>query len=180
MDICIRGTAMYRRGEADDLESHFKPRVLRRMPLYIRSGLAAATSALQQAHLFPCPPDMALIIGSAYSCQETAFDFMDSIIRDGAQYASPLSFSHSVNNVASGLISMCLGIQGSCYMLNNQAESFCDALQLALCLLKSGRNELILAGYMEEDDARLAKVLPNRNTAAYSYFVVLQKFGCHD
>lgn len=176
--IVITGTGFHKAGASEDLET-YQVKHLRRMPPYVRSGLSAITKALKAAGRFPCPPEAALVTATSHGCKKTAFDFMDSIINDGPELASPLAFSHSVNNVGAALISICLGLHGSAITVNNGAASFVAALQVANALLDSGRYGLVIAGCMEDADKRILRVFPDTQMEAYSYFVILENVA-HD
>lgn len=174
MAITVAGMGFHGKGEPDCLSEYYPAKVLRRMPSFIRTGLAAATKALKNADRFPCPGDMSLIIGTHYGCQETSLDFMDSIIMDGVSLASPLAFSHSVNNVGAGLIGLCLGLHGSAITINNQADSFAAAVQCAYAQIIAGRSRMVLTGCMEDEDSRMLKVFPDLSLRASSYFILLE------
>lgn len=174
MAITVAGTGFHKKGEPDFLSGYYPAKVLRRMPSFIRTGLAAATRALKNADRFPCPDDTSLVIGTHYGCQETSLDFMDSIINDGVSLASPLAFSHSVNNVAAGLIGLCLGLHGPAITINNQADSFAAAVQCAYAQIIGGRARMVLTGCMEDNDDRMLEVFPDLSLRASSYFILLE------
>lgn len=174
MGIILAGSGFHKAGDGDDLAGLYPAKMLRRMPPCIRTGLRAATRALEKSGRFPCPEDTALVIGTWHGCQGTSFDFMDSIIRDGPSLASPLAFSHSVNNVAAGLIGMCLGLRGTAMTINNQGQSFAAAVQAAHTLILGGMASRVLAGCMEDFDSRILSVFPDLAVNASSYFIFLE------
>lgn len=157
------------------LGDYFPKLSLRRLPSYVRAGLFAAVRALESAGLWPCPSDMPIVIGSAYCCQKTSFDFMDSILDFGPKLASPLSFSHAVNNMAAGLISLMLRSTGACMTINNSQLSFAGALQTAMTILDSGKADKVLVGAMDEFDARFAGLFPNKKLIPSASFFCLAK-----
>lgn len=160
------------------LADYFPRQALRRLPLYVRVGLLAAVKALQNASLWPCPPDMPLVIGSAYSCQKTSFDFMDSILDFRPNLASPLSFSHAVNNMAAGLFSLMLQSTGTCMTVNNGQLSFAGALQTAMTLLESGKARAVLVGAVDESDPRFISLFPQKKLLlSAAFFCLCRKDG---
>lgn len=157
------------------LADRFPRQALRRLPLYVRIGLLAAVKALQAAALWPCPTDIPVVIGSAYSCQKTSFDFMDSILDFGPNLASPLAFSHAVNNMAAGLFSLMLQTTGTCMTVNNGQLSFAGALQTAMTLLESGKASVVLVGAVDESDPRFTALFPQKKLLPSAAFFCLCK-----
>lgn len=156
-----------------DLVTYFPRGSLRRIPTYARMGLQSAVMALIEAEAFPCPEDTGLVIGSFFGCQKTSCDFMDSILDDGPRLSSPLAFSHAVNNMAAGLISLMLKIKGPCFTINDQELSFAGALQVGITMLKSRRCAHMLVGALDESDARLQRVFPSIHMLPEAFFVYL-------
>lgn len=155
------------------LADHFPRQALRRLPLYVRVGLLAAVNALQNASLWPCPTDIPVVIGSAYACQKTSFDFMDSILYFHPRLASPLSFSHAVNNMAAGLFSIMLQSTGPCMTVNNGEFSFAGALQTAMTMLESGKASTVLVGAVDEADPRFCSLFPQKTLLLSAAFFCL-------
>lgn len=137
---------------------------LRRIPQYARTALLAALSALRSA-AWP-QTDIsraALVLGTAYGGVRMSMDFMDSILDNGPQLSSPTAFSHAVNNVGAGLLSLLLGIRGPCCTLSQFGLSFAGALTAAETLLASGRVEHVLAGAVDELDERFSRCCPQQH-----------------
>lgn len=153
----------------------FPRQALRRLPLYVRGGLLAAVNALRSASLWPCPADIPVVIGSAYSCQKTSFDFMDSILDFCPKLASPLSFSHAVNNMAAGLFSIMLQTTGPCMSVNNGELSFAGALQTAMTMLESGKASTVLVGAVDEADPRFCSLFPRKALLLSAAFFCLSR-----
>ncbi|WP_298067754.1 beta-ketoacyl synthase N-terminal-like domain-containing protein [uncultured Mailhella sp.] len=157
------------------LSAHFPKGSLRRVPLYARTGLYAAVSALSEAKRFPCPENTGIVVGSFFGCQKTSFDFMDSILNDGPRLSSPLAFSHAVSNMAAGLLSLLLHTTGPAFTVNDQELSFAGALEIGLSLLNSARCDSVLVGALDEADPRLHEVFPALPMASGSFFVCLER-----
>lgn len=130
---------------------------LRRIPRLVRMELLAAILALCEAgwNRQEILADTALVIGSAHGCPQTSLDFMDSILDNGPQLSSPTAFSHAVNNVHTGLLSLHLGIRGQCLNVTQFEQSFSGAVEAARALLASGRAKRVLLGMADETDPRL-------------------------
>ena len=136
---------------------------LRRIPHLQRVALLAAARALDNAGWRnpDSVTDMALVVGSAYGCPQTSMDFMDSILDNGPQLSSPTAFSHSVNNVHTGILSLYLGIRGPCMNVTQFGQSFVGAVQAANAMLTAGRTRRVLLGMVEGIDKRFARCCPD-------------------
>ncbi len=154
---------------------------LRRIPLYARMGLLAALRALQESQ-WPMADeeqghaDTALILGTAHSGIVMSMDFMDSILDAEPRLSSPTAFSHAVNNMGAGLMSLLLDVRGPCQTLSQFELSFAGAVHTAALLLHSGRVKKALVGAMDECDARFSACCPSMtNTAQGAVFFCMEK-----
>ncbi|MDO5536607.1 MAG: beta-ketoacyl synthase N-terminal-like domain-containing protein [Desulfovibrionaceae bacterium] len=159
------------------LAGRFPRGSLRRMPIYARTGLAAAIGALEEAGAWPCPEQTGLVIGTFFGCQKTSLDYVDSILDDGPRLSSPTSFSHAVNNMACGLLSLMLGLKGPCMTVCNQELSFAGALAAAGAMLLTGRCERVLCGALDEADERLQAVFPDIPLSGRTAFFLCLEAG---
>ena len=168
MNLFVHGAGLVCTADAKEpadlarLREIFPGPALRRIPKLVRMALLAATDALDMAH-WRTPAileNTALVVGSAYGCQQMSLDFMDSILDNGPQLSSPTAFSHSVNNVLTGLVSLHLGMRGPCMNVTQFEHSFAGAVQAATALLASKRAGRVLLGMADEFDARFAHCCP--------------------
>jgi len=134
---------------------------LRRMPRYVKMALLAALLAIEEAQWRDTDlRQTALVLGSAYGGSQMTLDFMDSILENGSQLASPTAFSHSVNNMGAGLLSLALGLEGPCQTVSQFELSFAGALEVAMTLLAVGRVNRVLLGAVDEIDERFVGCCP--------------------
>ncbi|MBO4511354.1 MAG: beta-ketoacyl synthase chain length factor [Victivallales bacterium] len=140
------------------LRASFTANTLRRIPHYARMGLAAALDALKALPSQVAQKDVGLVIATAHAGQKNGLDFMDSILDNGPRLSSPTAFSHAVNNMGTGLISLYLNLQGPCCTVTQFELSFAGALQAAGALLYGNQAPLVLLGCMDELDTRFTKV----------------------
>jgi len=135
---------------------------LRRIPRYARMALLAAVRALDDAgwRQEPGLSDTALVIGTAYSGVQMSMDFIDSMLDEEPRLSSPTAFSHAVNNMGAGLLSLLLNLQGPCLSVSQFELSFAGALCAATTLLHAGRARRVLAGAVDETDERFTRCCP--------------------
>ncbi len=157
---------------------------LRRMPRYARMGLLAAARALADAGDSEASEAgrTALVIGTAWAGVRMSMDFMDSILDSGPRLSSPTAFSHAVNNMGAGLLSLALGLRGPCCTVTQFDLSFAGALGVAAALLREERAERVLVGAIDETDPRFSKACPriaaeNRALAEGAVFLLLAADG---
>ena len=145
-------------GDADGLEQYFEAKSLRRMDVFTRLALKAAVRCLESARVdLKAEKDIALIVSTGYGPVTRTCDFMDSIIDDGDECASPLAFSSSVHNAALTMVTMLLNIRGPCLTVSNFGTSFQSALLTAKTWLRKGMAARVLLGAVDEVHGVLAK-----------------------
>ena len=152
------------RADTTDLGNFLPKPALRRTPHYARMALLAGLRALDMASWRDSAGlrETALVLGTAHGCAQTSMDFMDSILEGGPGLSSPTAFSHSVGNVAAGLMTILLGIEGPCFTISLFEHSFSGALSTAITLLAAGRVKRVLAGAVDETDARFISCCAKR------------------
>ncbi|WP_308584250.1 beta-ketoacyl synthase N-terminal-like domain-containing protein [uncultured Desulfovibrio sp.] len=125
---------------------------LRRIPRYARMALLACVQALDAAgwRQKEVLHRTALVFGTAYSSSQMSMDFMDSILDNGPHLSSPTAFSHAVNNMGAGLLSLMLGIEGPCFTISQFELSFAGAVSTAAALLCA----------VDETDSRFSRCCP--------------------
>lgn len=142
----------------DALTDYVSTRKLRRMDHFTRMTLLAAYRTLDNGDcLDPLPDDMGIIISTGYGPAATTFDFLDSIIDDGAPLASPLAFSHSVHNIPAGVLSMLLGTPCPQTTICQHRRPVLAGLRNAVLWLAEGRVKNVLFGCVDETTMLLAE-----------------------
>lgn len=122
-------------------------KAIRRMSKIIRTGVAAATLALQQAKLEK--PD-AIITGTGLGCLEDTEIFLNKLVNNHEEALNPTPFIQSTHNTIGSqvaLITQCLGYNQT---YTHRAFSFELVLEDALMLLRENPNQNILAGSADE------------------------------
>lgn len=157
MKLTIKGMGMVTPPSPDEqcdtsaLSDYLPPRKLRRMDHFTRMTLLAAHRALDDAQcLESLPANLGIVISTGYGPAQTTFDFLDSIIEDGAKLASPLAFSHSVHNIPAGVLSILLGTPCPQTTLCQLSSPVTTGLLTAAMWLAEGRVDTVLFGAVDE------------------------------
>jgi 3-oxoacyl-[acyl-carrier-protein] synthase II len=136
----------------DRLEEYVPKKSLRRIDHYSKLALLGASMALQDAGGIEAfdRERMGVVIASGYGATRTTFAFLDSVIDDGDQCASPTNFSNSVHNAAAAHVSILLGITGPSLTVSQFEMSVPSALLTACQWLADGRVDSVLFGGIDE------------------------------
>lgn len=158
------------------LENYFDARSLRRMDAFTKTALCAAAKCLERAGVdLKEEKDIALIIATGYGPVTRTCDFMNSIIDDGDECASPLAFSSSVHNAALTAVSILLNIKGPCLTVSNLETSFESAVLAARTWLAAGTAERVLLGAVDEVHAVVKDKFPQEKQEGGAAFFMLSK-----
>ncbi len=134
------------------LKEFISPKKLRRVNKYSKIATLAASLALQDAG-YDIPPhnaNIAVIVASGYGASTTTFKFLDDIIQEGDEFASPTQFSNSVHSSAASHITILLQIQGPCLTVTQFEMSPVAALLNAQTWLREKRVDAVLLGGVDE------------------------------
>ena len=91
-----------------------------------------------------------IIFGSGYGLLRTTFNFLDSIIEDGDECASPIKFATSVHNSLASNVSITLGIKGASLTISTFHHSTAGIFQTAMNWLDSKMVDHVLVGMGDE------------------------------
>ncbi|MDR1656989.1 MAG: beta-ketoacyl synthase chain length factor [Deltaproteobacteria bacterium] len=125
--------------------------LLRRVPRLAKIALRAALDAVD----WPSGLE-ALIISAFYGSVTSTFEFLDSILNDGADLASPTAFSHTVTNMTTAFVSQYLKITGPCLTLTQPLLT--PSLEAAWALLSGGQVTNVLWGAVSERSSDMAAI----------------------
>lgn len=189
MKLTIQGTGLVtppspgEQCDTKDLASFVPARRLRRIDHFTRMTLLAAHLALAEADgLETLPTRLGIILTTGYGPSQTTFDFLDSIIEDGAPLASPLAFSHSVHNIPAGVLSLLLGTPCPQTTICQLTAPVMTGLHTAAIWLAEGRVDSVLFGavdevtmLLKENTARLTK--NDRHPGEGAAFFLLNQHG---
>ena len=134
------------------LKEFINPKKLRRINKFSRLATLAACLALQDAGFdsLSCNANIAVIVASGYGASTTTFKFLDDVILEGDEFASPTQFSNSVHSSAASHITILLQIQGPCLTVTQFEMSPVAALLNAQTWLREKRVDAVLLGGVDE------------------------------
>lgn len=139
------------RADVSGLEEFVPKRALRRVDHYSKLGLLGAHLALKDAGLLGSDLSrLGIVVATGYGATATTFAFLDSIINDGDNCASPTHFANSVHNSAAANLSIMLGIKGPSLTVSQFEMSVPSALFSARLWLAEGRVDAVLFGAIDE------------------------------
>jgi 3-oxoacyl-[acyl-carrier-protein] synthase II len=135
----------------DPLKKYYKPHKLRRVNKYSQLAVLAAYMALQDAGEAVCQHlDTGVIVASGYGASTTTFAFLDDVILEGDNFASPTLFSNSVHSSAASHVTILLQIKGPCLTVIQFEMSMIAALLNAQVWLKDKKVDTVLLGGIDE------------------------------
>ncbi len=149
----VRGKTFLPRYEAriEGVEEFISARALRRFDRFSKMALLAAMLAKKDANIeFPDPDRVGIVFGSGHGPIQTTFDFLDSIIDDGDNCASPTLFATSVHNSLPSQVSIQMKLTGPSQMFSAFQNTTGAVLNTARYWLESGSADYVLAGLGDE------------------------------
>lgn len=130
-----------------DYTRYVDAKLIRRMSRIIKMGVAAASEALNHAHL---PSPDAIVTGTAYGCLADTDQFLTRMTEFKETLLSPTAFIQSTHNTVAAQIALLL----KCHNYNNtyvhRGSSFEAALTDAISLLEEGDAQKVLVGAADE------------------------------
>lgn len=164
-------------GEVDGFEpaKYFKsPKDARRADRYSQLGMAASKLAFADAGLTEAPdPDrFGVILGSGIGGLRTLEDQHTILMNKGPSRVSPFTIPMMISNMASGLVSMDLGLRGPNFAPVSACATSAHAIGEAWRMIRDGDADAFLAGGSEAAIAPMGmagfaamKALSTRNDA---------------
>lgn len=161
--IFINSCARAEDGAESRLKEVFPTLNARRMSAGVRlaieaSGLALAASGQDVPLSGEVAKQTGLYIGTSFGAQLSTFHFLDSVLDNGPRLSSPTHFSHSVENVFCGFVSMQLQVLGPSCTITQFNLSFAGAMQAAISALRSGIIQQAVVGAVDESTEPFGQV----------------------
>ncbi|CAI8052961.1 3-oxoacyl-[acyl-carrier-protein] synthase 2 [Geodia barretti] len=135
-----------------DPEEYLDRKDARRMDRFAQFAAVAAQQACQQANLSPKGEDpyrVAVIIGSGIGGISTLSQQFTVLSERGPRRVSPFLIPMMLGDMASAQVSMITGSMGANYCLVSSCSSGADAMGQAWDMVRTGREDIVLAGGTE-------------------------------
>ena len=152
----------------------FSSRQAARYDPFLHFALHAGLEAFRHAGLHQessyGPSRMGVILGVGMGGFQTLERNCDALFRKGGRQVSPFMIPSIIPNMAAGLLSLKLNLQGVSYTVSSACASSNHALNQAFWEIQQGRHDVVLSGGAESVFSRLAmfgfanmKALSKRN-----------------
>ncbi len=139
------------RARVEGLDTFVPKRALRRVDPFARMALLSAHLSVADADItMDDPSRLGVVFGSGHGSVQTTFQFLDGIIEDGDQGASPTHFANSVHNALASQTSIFLKASGPCSTITCFNHSVSQVLFTAQTWLEQGAADYVLAGFGDE------------------------------
>ena len=133
------------------LDRHIARRKLRRINRFSRLAILAICEALAEGDGFAIEKErLGLVTGTGYGALGATFGFLDTVIDEGDDSASPTLFAHSVHSTAQASAGILLGIRGPGLTVSQFELSVHSALLSSQQWLLEGRVDAVLCGGVDE------------------------------
>lgn len=135
-----------------DPEEYLDRKDARRMDRFAQFAAVAARQACQQARLTPSEGDayrVAVVVGSGIGGISTLSQQFAVLSERGPRRVSPFLIPMMLGDMASAQVSMLTGSMGANYCLVSSCSSGADAMGQAWEMVRTGREDIVLAGGTE-------------------------------
>lgn len=133
----------------DQLKDFFSIRDIRRIDGYGRIVLLLSAGLLKNIDI-NTKENLGVVLGTAFGSFKTNCDFLDSIILQGFDAASPMFFTGTVHNSPLAPLGMFLGLKGPAYCISNFENTFNSSFHISNILLSSKICEKVLLIFADE------------------------------
>lgn len=141
------------KADTEPLKQYFSPRELRQVDHFSRLGLLSVCMVLERMHIaMPVGDSFAIVLVSGHGPVERTFSFLNSFLEFGPTMASPLAFSHSVQNIPAATIALKTGLQGLYTTICQFGHGLVQGLLTSHMVLHSNKAEAVLLCLVDEAD----------------------------
>ena len=156
-------------------EQYLGPKEAKRTDRFAQFAVAAAKQAVDSAGVEltdRVKEKMGAVIGCGFGGLSTLYQQTITLYKDGPSRLSPFAVPMTIANMASGQVSIALGLKGPSFCTVSACASGSDALGIASDIIRRGESPLMLAGGSEAPISPLGiagfsalKALSKRNHA---------------
>jgi len=133
-------------------EQYFSRKEIKRMDPFVRYAAAAAVEAFRDSGIDVDKEDpgrVGVLIGSGIGGIRTLTDQAQVLIEQGPKRISPFFIPMMIINMASGHVSMLLGVKGPNYSVSSACSTANHAIGEAVNIIRKGDADVMLAGGSE-------------------------------
>jgi 3-oxoacyl-[acyl-carrier-protein] synthase II len=122
-----------------------------RMDKFSKIGLAAIAFALRDAELekWSEKRNIGTIASTFYGCLNTDISYYHTVIQEEGILASPGLFAYTLPNCFLGEASICFGMTGTGFVINEQSSYGFSGLETAFESIECMEHEIMLCGFCE-------------------------------
>lgn len=135
----------YFKANLEKIKEYFSLRDIRRLDNYVRIVLLLCAEIIKEEK-----EEFGIVLGTGFGSFKTNCDFLDSIIFQGFDGASPMFFTGTVHNSPFAPIGMFKDLKGPSYCVSNFEDTFNGAFYLSSILLNSKMCKKILLVFADE------------------------------
>lgn len=139
----------YFKANIESIKEYYSIKDIRRLDKYARMFLLICAGLLKNIKEEE-KENTAVVLGTSYGSFKTNCDFLDSIIFQGFEYASPMLFTGTVHNSPLAPLGMFKGIKGPSYSISNFEKTFESALYVSRILLSKEMCPKVLLVFVDE------------------------------
>jgi 3-oxoacyl-[acyl-carrier-protein] synthase II len=135
-----------------DPEQYFDKKTVRRMDPFVQYAAVAAIDAFGDSGIDVDKEDpgrVGVLIGSGIGGIKTLTDQCKILIKDGPRRISPFFIPMMIINMASGRVSMILGVKGPNYSVSSACSTANHAIGEAMNIILKGDADVMIAGGSE-------------------------------
>ena len=133
-------------------EDYMLPKEARRRDRFEQFAAAAAQEALKQSGLVVNEEDpnrMGVAVSSAIGGLGTILDTHDTMLQEGPRRVNPFAIPMLMSNGAAGMLAIDYGFKGPAFSVASACASGADGIGMAWHLIRTGGQDVMLAGASE-------------------------------
>lgn len=137
------------KADIEKIKYYYSMKDIRRLDKYARMVLLISAELLKNIREDE-RENMGVVLGTSYGSFKTNCDFLDSIIFQGFEFASPMLFTGTVHNSPLAPLGMLKGLKGPSYCISNFENTFISAFYVSEVLLSLKICEKLLLIFVDE------------------------------
>ncbi len=143
-----------------NLRKSIKSSLYRRLDDHALCALIAARAAVRESGLriSDCADDVGIILGSGTAGFSVSFQYIQQVLTQGPEQASPMLFTNTVLNAPAAHIAIDLGLHGINLTCSRRFSSGLQSIVLACEAVRHGKARVVIAGGVDLQHPGLQKI----------------------